>query len=56
MADGADMKMSSIRQINMFPELTRASCTIIGAWGNATLDNKLLQMRALDWSSDAPIN
>lgn len=46
----------NIRRLNMFPELTQAACTIVGAWGPATTDNKLLQLRALDWSSDAPIN
>lgn len=40
----------------MVPELIKAACSIVGAWSNSTVDNKLLTLRALDWSSDAPIN
>lgn len=40
----------------MFPELTKASCTIIGAWGKSTVNEDLLQVRALDWASDNPVN
>lgn len=40
----------------MIPELTQAACTIVGAWKNSTKNNRLLQLRALDWSSDAPVN
>lgn len=46
----------TLRRINMIPELTQAACTIIGAWGPATEGGKLLELRALDWSSDAPVN
>lgn len=45
-----------VRRVNMIPELTQAACTIVGAWKNATKNNRLLQLRALDWSSDAPVN
>jgi hypothetical protein len=31
-----------LRRINMIPELTQAACTIVGAWGPATLDSHLL--------------
>lgn len=38
------------------PELTQAHCTVFGAWGPATKDNKLLHLRGLDWDVMAPIN
>ncbi len=28
----------------------------VGAWGKATNDGKIIQLRALDWASDAPIS
>lgn len=40
----------------MIPELTRAACTILGAWGSATSDGKLYHLRTLDWQPTAPIN
>ena len=38
----------------MIGELTKGSCSMYGAWGNATQDNKNLQLRALDWDTDGP--
>lgn len=40
---------TSIKQLNMLPELIRMACTAYGAWGKATGDNRLIQMRALDF-------
>jgi hypothetical protein len=41
--------------MNLFPELIKATCTIVGAWGNATETGGLVQLRALDWNSSAPM-
>lgn len=41
----------------LFPELIKASCSIIGAWGGAVAsdaEGRLLQLRALDWDTDGP--
>jgi len=38
----------------MLPELTKGACSMFGAWGNATLTSKLIQLRALDWDTDGP--
>jgi len=45
-----------IRRVHMIGELTKGSCSMYGAWGaaTATLDGRLLQLRALDWSVDGP--
>lgn len=40
----------------LFPELIKASCSMFGAWGKATAqtDQSLVQLRALDWTTDGP--
>ena len=38
-----------VKRVNMLPELIRMACTAYGAWGNATPDGKLTQIRALDF-------
>ena len=40
----------------MLPEYTRAGCSILGAWGKATKNGDLIQLRALDWDVNNPIN
>lgn len=39
-ASGADFKM--IRRIHMIGELTKGSCSMLGAWGKATKDGKTI--------------
>jgi len=43
-------------RLAMFPELIKASCSMIGSWGPAIAktDGTLYQLRALDWSTDGP--
>ncbi len=43
-------------RVALFPELTKMSCTMFGAWGTATAASasKLVQLRALDWTTDGP--
>lgn len=40
----------------MLPELMMASCSILGAWGPATDDNRLYHLRALDWDAEVPVS
>lgn len=40
----------------MIPELIKASCTIVGAYGVATVNTDMYSLRALDWEPDAPVN
>lgn len=55
---GVDVKI--IRQLNMIPELIKASCSMVGAWGPAiahtAAGSTLYQLRALDWDVDGPFN
>mmetsp|Transcript_49254 Transcript_49254/g.68426 ORF Transcript_49254/g.68426 Transcript_49254/m.68426 type:complete len:452 (-) Transcript_49254:136-1491(-) len=56
-ASGAIEKCSTseltrrIQHLNMFPELVRMTCSMFGAWGDATADGKLIQLRTLDFGT-----
>lgn len=41
-ADATNYSYETIRRIHMIGELTKASCSMFGAWGNATAGNKNL--------------
>lgn len=55
-ADGSGVSYDQVMHVALFPELIKAACSIIGAWGPAVADDsgKLLQLRALDWTTDGP--
>ena len=38
-----------VQQVNMLPELIKMSCSMFGAWGEASASSNLLQLRALDF-------
>jgi hypothetical protein len=40
-----------IKRVNMLPELIRMTCTMLGAWDQASASGNLLQLRALDFGS-----
>ena len=58
MADGSNGLLSEqmLIRANMIPELTRAACTVFGAFGSATADGKIYHLRALDWEPTAGVN
>eukprot|EP01121_Diplochlamys_sp_Union-15-3_P011240 TRINITY_DN3231_c0_g3_i2.p1 TRINITY_DN3231_c0_g3~~TRINITY_DN3231_c0_g3_i2.p1 ORF type:complete len:430 (-),score=64.57 TRINITY_DN3231_c0_g3_i2:65-1327(-) len=55
-ADGSGVDYDELIQIHMFPELIKASCSMVGASGSAIAktNGTLYQLRALDWSTDGP--
>lgn len=55
-AQGSRVSYRNIRRVNIFPEFIRAACTIVGAWGKATPDGKVIQLRALDFDPNTPLN
>mmetsp|Transcript_10229 Transcript_10229/g.8786 ORF Transcript_10229/g.8786 Transcript_10229/m.8786 type:complete len:164 (-) Transcript_10229:112-603(-) len=55
-AEGSGIKIQEVLLVNLIPELTRAQCSMAGVWGPATPSGNLVQLRALDWLPDAPIN
>lgn len=54
-ADGAGIDVEVVQNINMFPELTKAACTIVGANHNATPGHQIQHLRGLDFSPSCPI-
>jgi len=48
--------MHQLIDINMLPELLKASCTALGAWGKATLQGSVIHLRTLDWEEHAPMS
>jgi len=61
MADGCadaghpEITFEILRRMQLFPDIGETSCGLFAAWGNATADGHLYQMRNLDWSMDAGI-
>lgn len=54
LADALGRSYESTLRIMMFPELIKAACSIVGAWGQATVDGGLYHLRALDWGTTNP--
>ena len=54
-ADASGVEYEMLLQLNLFPEITKASCSFMGAWGAATSENgKTWQLRALDYDTVGP--
>jgi len=49
LSDATGVDFASVRRLHMFPELIKASCSMFTAWGGATPNGKLLQLRSLDF-------
>jgi hypothetical protein len=54
-AAGSGVSYENIRRLNLLPELIKAACTVLGAWGRSTVSSNLLHLRSLDWDEKAPI-
>jgi hypothetical protein len=54
-ADGSGVSYENIRRLNLLPELIKAACSVLGAWGESTISSTLLHLRSLDWDEKAPI-
>ena len=55
MADGSGVSYDDLRRLNLLPELIKAACTVLGAWGGSTAASTLVHLRSLDWDEQAPI-
>ncbi|CAF1131928.1 unnamed protein product [Rotaria sordida] len=47
-AIGSDILYEDIHRLNLFPELIKAACSVLEAWGESTLSATLLHLRSLD--------
>jgi isopenicillin-N N-acyltransferase like protein len=55
LADASGVDYQTLLRLNMFPEITKASCSFFGAYGNATLESgNTYQLRALDYDTVGP--
>ena len=52
LADGSGVDIVELRRMHALPELVKAGCSMVGAWGAAVDGMELYQLRALDWDTD----
>jgi len=55
-ADGSGADYRLTRNLQLLGELVKAGCSMFGASDSATPDGSLLQLRALDWDYQSPLN
>ncbi|KAL5477614.1 hypothetical protein EMCRGX_G024433 [Ephydatia muelleri] len=56
LADASGIDYILLRRVHMIPELIKAGCSMLGAWGTATADPLgMLQVRALDFDMTASL-
>ncbi|EGG23401.1 acid ceramidase-like protein [Cavenderia fasciculata] len=55
LADGSGLPYQTVLRLHMFPELIKAACSMVGAWGDASIDGNLYQLRALDFKPETPL-
>eukprot|EP01100_Stratorugosa_tubuloviscum_P011155 TRINITY_DN492_c1_g1_i3.p1 TRINITY_DN492_c1_g1~~TRINITY_DN492_c1_g1_i3.p1 ORF type:complete len:429 (-),score=178.08 TRINITY_DN492_c1_g1_i3:40-1326(-) len=58
LSDASGQSYDDLMRVHMFPELIKAGCSMIGAWGPAieftSEGSTLYQLRALDWDTTGP--
>jgi len=55
LSDATGLSYDLIYRLNMFPELTKASCSFFGAWGESVkVEGRAYQLRALDYDVVGP--
>lgn len=58
MAETSGLSRAEVEHLVVFPDLVKAHCSMIGAWGSATsseYSDSLVQLRALDWATNSPL-
>lgn len=55
LADASGIEYQTLLRLNMYPELTKAQCSFLGAWGEATsATGCTYQLRSLDFDTTGP--
>ena len=57
-AEESGLSFGELMRVVVFPDLVKAHCSIVGAWGSATdpsFSDSLVQLRALDWATNSPL-
>jgi hypothetical protein len=52
LSDASGVPYEMVVRVHMLPELTKGSCSMAGAWKEATVDGKTIQLRSLDYITD----
>ena len=52
LADGAGVSLQKVHRVHAIPDVSEMDCTFFAAWGKATADGNLVQIRALDYATD----
>jgi len=53
LADGSGVPLQTVHRAHAIPDLSEFHCTFFAAWGSATRDGHLQQIRALDYATQA---
>ncbi|MBI2300830.1 MAG: hypothetical protein HYU66_18125 [Armatimonadetes bacterium] len=53
LADGSGIALRDVERCHAIPDLSEFHCTFFAAWGSATADGHLHQIRALDYATQA---
>jgi hypothetical protein len=57
-AEASGLSYTLMMRMVVFPDLVKAHCSMVGAWGSATApaySDSLVQLRALDWATNSPL-
>jgi len=52
LADGAGVDVQTVHRVHAIPDVSEMDCSFFAAWGNATADGNLYQIRALDYATE----
>jgi isopenicillin-N N-acyltransferase-like protein len=55
LAAGAGVDLRTVQRVHAIPDLSEYHCTFFAAWGKATSNGHLFQIRALDYATEAGI-
>lgn len=55
LADGAGLPLETVQRMHIVPEISEFNCSFFAAWGKATRDGHLIQIRALDYATAAAV-
>jgi len=55
LAAGAEVPLELVQRAHALPDVAEFNCSFFAAWGRATADQQLYQIRALDFSTDTHI-
>ncbi len=55
LADGAGVPLESVHRYHIIPGVSEYHCTFFAAWGKAVPNDRLIQIRALDYETEAHI-